>query len=505
MADLVDYSVYENSEFEVLTDVGFKDFDGVIVGNNENKLSLHISNGSELICTPEHKIMLDTENYKLAKELIVGDCIYGNMIIKNITPYTDNAPVYELLNVHDIHRYLVNGVLCHQCLIIDEAAWIMPHIMDEFWNSVVPIISSSANTKIFLVSTANGTSNKFYEIYSKAERGESKDWHHERMDWWEVPGRGKKFKQDMIESLGSTEAFDQEFGNCFIETGESAISGPILDRWRNFRKPPIITLENGHYQIWEAPNEKHIYSIGVDVGEGVGEAATVAQVLDITDLTCIKQVACFHDGLIDPHFFAETLYKIANQWGRPYLAIERNNAGGQVLDALNHTHGYDKFLNIVTKGGAQDRLGIYSSTGTKYKGVSNMRYWTNTLDVVQVNDIGLIQELETFIRRPNSVWKKKDGPGVRDDRVDAFFWALMILETEYCEQFFDVIEHDDRGKPKRIRALYMESPEFYRLDKMYKSNPNGPYPLLFGLEAEDPNNPSRDMLIKQGWYMLEGM
>ena len=383
-------------------------------------------------------------------------------------------------------------------LIIDEASFIAPHIMDEFWSSVVPIISSSSNTKIFLISTSNGTANKFYEIYSKAERGEN-EWHHERIDWWEIPGRGKKWQQDMIDSLGSQEAFDQEFGNCFIETGESAISGTILDRWRNYRKPPIVTLEQGHYQIWEPPEVGRIYSIGVDVSEGVGEAASVAQVLDITDLTNIRQVACFHDALIDPHFFAETLLKIANQWGRPYLCIERNNAGGQVLDALYHTHGYNKFLNIATTGGAKDRLGIYSSTGTKYRGVSNMRYWVNTLDALEVNDIGLIQELETFIRRPNGVWKKKDGQGVRDDRVDALFWALMILETEYAEQYFTITSFDDRGKPKKIEQVEIEAPEFYKLDEYYQKTNNAPLPLLFGFEPDDPNNPTISELMKQGW------
>ena len=51
--------------------------------------------------------------------------------------------------------------------------------------------------------------------------------------------------------------------NCqFIETGESAIAGSILDRWRKTRKPPIASLDDGHYLIWEAPKEGPVYSIG---------------------------------------------------------------------------------------------------------------------------------------------------------------------------------------------------------------------------------------------------
>jgi len=385
------------------------------------------------------------------------------------------------------------------CLIIDEAAYIQPHIMDEFWNSVIPIISSSNETKIFLISTANGTSNKFYDIYASAERGESKEWHHEKMEWHELPKRGKKWKNNMIESLGSQEAFDQEFGCMFIETGESAIAGSILDRWRKIRKPPIASLDNGHYLIWEPPLADHVYSIGVDVSEGVGEAASCAQVLDITDLTNIRQVACFHDRLIDPHFFAEKLNKIANQWGRPYMAIERNNAGGQVIDGMYHTFGYNKFINYTTTGGAKDRFGVYSHTSTKYKGVSNMRYWVNTLDCLDVNDIGLVQELETFIRRPNGIWKKKDGRNIYDDRVDAFFWALLCLETEICEEYFEIAEYDERGKPSKIKNLFVEAPEYYKLDNFYQHNQGAPMPLLFGSEPDDPNNPTMGDLIAGGW------
>lgn len=388
------------------------------------------------------------------------------------------------------------------CLIIDEAAYIQPHIMDEFWNSVIPIISSSSETKIFLISTANGTSNKFYDIYASAERGESKEWHSEKMEWHELPGRGKKWKNNMIESLGSQEAFDQEFGCQFIETGESAIAGSILDRWRKIRKPPIATLDNGHYLVWEPPNPTHVYSIGVDVSEGVGEAASCAQVLDITDLTNIRQVACYHDRLIDPHFFAEKLNKIANQWGRPYMAIERNNAGGQVIDGMYHTFGYNKFINYTTTSGSKDRFGVYAHTSTKYKGVSNMRYWVNTLDCLDVNDIGLIQELETFIRRPNGIWKKKDGRNIYDDRVDAFFWALLCLETEICQEYYDIVSYDERGKPKKIQNLFVEAPEFYKLDDMYQFNPGAPMPLLFGSEPDDPNNPSMNELIEGGWNFV---
>lgn len=105
------------------------------------------------------------------------------------------------------------GESCN-CLIIDEIAHIAEHIIKEFWNSVIPIVSSYEGTKIFIVSTPNGAGNLFHKIYTSAERNELKEWKAERVDWWEIPNRGKKWEKAMREALvGEGKSFDQEFGN----------------------------------------------------------------------------------------------------------------------------------------------------------------------------------------------------------------------------------------------------------------------------------------------------
>jgi hypothetical protein len=108
------------------------------------------------------------------------------------------------------------------CLIIDEMAFIENHLIEDFWKSVIPVISSGKKSKIFAVSTPNGTDNKFYEVYSTAERGKG-TWKAERVDWWDIPGRTERWKQQMIDTLGSEDAFLQEFGNVFLDAGNSAI------------------------------------------------------------------------------------------------------------------------------------------------------------------------------------------------------------------------------------------------------------------------------------------
>jgi len=90
-------------------------------------------------------------------------------------------------------------------LIIDECAFIESHLVEEFWKSVFPIITSSKKSKVFICSTANGTGNLFHKIYDGAEKGEN-GWGHDRIMWDEVPGRDEKWASITRQALGSTEA-----------------------------------------------------------------------------------------------------------------------------------------------------------------------------------------------------------------------------------------------------------------------------------------------------------
>jgi hypothetical protein len=510
MADVTDYKVYKNTQFEILTDEGFKDFEGLIIGKNRDKTKLTFGDDTSLICTPKHKLMIDKKDYVYAKDSCIGDVVYGDKEIREIETYSSDDLVYEILDVKDIHRYYVNGILSHQCLMIDECAFIPEHIMKEFWNSVIPVISSSAFTKVFVVSTPNGAGNLFHKIYSGAERGDPafEQWNHERVDWWEIPSRGKKWEEAMRSLLASEDkSFDQEFGCMFLETGHSAVDAKLIELYRAISCEPTYKFEDGNYKVWKEPNPEHLYSIGVDVGEGIGQAASVAQVLDITDLTDIQLVATYHNNLIDPFHFGEMLNNIANQWGRPMLAIERNNCGGQVIDALKQTHGYHNIIDHTPKtmakgGNYYSRLGIYSHTNSKYQGIINMRYWVNSLRAVKVYDVALIQELETFVRYPNGTWKGKPGDYIYDDRVLALVWGLFVLDKDIAEQYYEVSALDDRGKPAKIQPVTIEESKYFKLDRMYIDDPNAPMPSHVNTTSFGSDPTGVDSLQDQGWEKI---
>jgi hypothetical protein len=397
------------------------------------------------------------------------------------------------------------------CLILDELAFIDNHMVSDFWKSVYPIISSSKKSKIFVASTPNGTDNLFYELYSGALEDDAtkhNGWHAEKVDWWEVPGRDEKWKNDTIRSLGSREDFDQEFGNVFLQTGESAVNEKLFEELRAECTEPAFIFDDGKYLLWEEPIKDHVYVAGVDISEGVGEAASVVQILDITDLREIKQVANYHNRTISPIHFTTKLLEILQHWGSPLALIERNNCGAQVVDQLKVTHNYENIVTYGVKAGklSFNKVGVVAHTNTKYKGVTNMRYWVNELKSVKLRDLKTLNELRNFVRYPNGTWAAKPGSDQWDDRVMSLIWALMILDEEITEKYFDIEQRDDNKKPLKIRQLDYGIKYFMNPSSMYSTNNNSletsnPLPIVFQGNNETEHSEIID-LESEGWSYL---
>lgn len=390
-------------------------------------------------------------------------------------------------------------------LILDELAFIDDHLVQDFWKSVYPIISSSKKSKIFIASTPNGTTNLFYDLYNNALKG-ANNWKASRVDWWEVPGRDEQWKEDTIKSLGSKQAFDQEFGNQFIEPGETAIADSALEKFRITVSIPKYTFDDGKYLVWNEPQPDRIYVAGVDVAEGVGEAASVVQILDMTDLTNIEQVAVYHDNQINPHLFTSKLLEILGNWGNPVAAIERNNCGAQVVDNLRNIHGYENLVHFSPTASKEkyDRPGVIAHTNTKYKGVTNMRYWINEVCSVAIRDSRTVDELKTFVRYPNGTWAAQKGMDTHDDRVMSLIWSLIVLDNNITERYFEVVSRDDNNKPRELRSYNYGLNEF--TNPLMSGSPESdemgmPIPMVMG--NTDMSYPGdMDDLLASGYEIL---
>ena len=280
----------------------------------------------------------------------------------------------------------------------------------------------------------------------------------------------------------------------------------MFDRLKVQVSEPKYVFDEGKYLLWDEPHNDRIYIASVDTSEGLGKDASVVQLFEYSDLTNITQVACYHDNTISPYNFTEKVYEILQHWGKPLVCIERNNCGAQVVDGLKNTYDYE---NIVSWGSStasrknQLQLGVVAHTNTKYRGVTNMRYWLNELNAVKINDIQLVKELKNFVKFPNGTWGAKRG--YHDDRVMALMWNLIILIDDIVSRYFEVTKYDSNKRPLELEQFdygikyFMNPTSMYTNEKINEFGSTMPVIIGNATKAES----DMDILINQGYKVWQ--
>ena len=485
---------YENDDWEVLTNTGWQNFKGVAEYDKKQLLTITLSDNTTINVSANHGFIDEMGCVILAKNSLNSKIKTRNGIA-NVVSISDKCidHVYDLVGVENGNTYYTNNILSHNT-----------HLVDQFWKSVFPVISSSKKSKIFIASTANGTDNLFYKLWNGAIEHKN-GWGYDKILWDEIPGRDASWKHKTIQLMGSEESFAQEFGCQFMSSGELAINEELFESLKvNCVKPKIVMDEN-NYKVWREPDDNGVYVVGVDIAEGVNQNASVVQILDLKDLNNIEQVAIYWSNTINPYNFTTKLHEILLQWGSPPACIERNGCGAQVVDQLYNNLRYNNIVSFEVGLGKikQNRVGIISHTNTKYRCVMNMRYFVNECNSVNIRDIDTLIEIKNFIKYPSGKWAAKPGMDMLDDRVMSLGWALIILDNDICKRYFDILRYDGNNRPVEIRR--------YDHDYGIKVNKK-----MFGWSAEadddvdtiifTENNTSTTPVINdmkaQGWTMI---
>ena len=80
-------------------------------------------------------------------------------------------------------------------LFLDEFAFIDDDA--RFYTSTYPVVSAGKDTQIIICSTANGIGNVYHKLWEGASQG-TNEFKPFRIDWWDVPGRNKKWQKETI-------------------------------------------------------------------------------------------------------------------------------------------------------------------------------------------------------------------------------------------------------------------------------------------------------------------
>jgi len=176
------------TEWEVLTPDGYKDFSGIVELEKET-LTVSFRDGSKLIGSLTHRVLLKNNQMIELQNLMVGDTLigqYGTVIIQAI----NNNPiqkVYDLVEVQSNgHQYFTNGIVSHNC---DEMAFIPNRIQTDFMAGTAPSLSATRG-KMMITSTPNGSR----DLFAKLWFGSGMEWDKKEYTYT----RNKNAKNDFV-------------------------------------------------------------------------------------------------------------------------------------------------------------------------------------------------------------------------------------------------------------------------------------------------------------------
>lgn len=417
---------------KVLTTNGFKEFDGVKITTGHNKLLKIITSGNKSIeCTFNHLLRVKDGSFLRADELSINDELFSNEFITEIIEIDNDEPVYDLLNVADGNHYLTNGITSHNCVFIDEAAFIPRNQWSEFFKSTYPTISSGKESRLIIVSTFNGQ-NHFYDMWEDAI-SERSLFHPTRVDWWDVPGRDEQWHQDQLRNM-SEEDFAQEYGNEPLGSGLTLLSSRGFSIMEDTKQNPIQFTINT--KIYELPIPKHRYMITCDCADTGVDYSTI-NVIDITEFP-YKQVATYRDNKISHLMFPHAILHLALKYNNASVLVESNDVGKVILHILNYDMEYD-FI-ISTKVGTKIQLGQRTTVKTKAVGCARLKDMIESKQLI-IRDRATIEEFKHFIVNTSKTSYEAE-EGCHDDLVMglvvfAFFANTAKFRMEYDKNFVD--------------------------------------------------------------------
>jgi len=332
-------------------------------------------------------------------------------------------------------------------LIIDEAAFVPNNIMDEFVQSVLPIVSSRPDSRIIVVSTPNGTGNWYSDTYHKAVLNLSEDGYKAfRIDWWDVPDKDEEWKQKMIESFnGDLRKFNQEYGNKFLGSSQTLINPKAIefynDKSKLWKEGELYPIKSWEAKIWYKPERGKTYVMGIDIAEGVGGDYSTILVLDISNTSKLRIVATFANNMISTTDFAYVCSKISKEYNNAYIAGERNGIGKSTLDTMWNVFSVENILCWKSANSLQTMPGIFSNNKNKTDACIWAKYIIDNTDMFEIefNDKNIVYEIEYFEKKSNTTRSVYEAViGKHDDYMMALIWALYLIEPTICESIFDI-------------------------------------------------------------------
>jgi hypothetical protein len=321
-------------------------------------------------------------------------------------------------------------------LLLDEFAFVPPHIVDEFYTAANPTLSTGGT--MCIISTPNGANGLFYELY-KGAKSNTNGFVVAEVDWREVPRPNgqdpDEWAQETIKEIGKVR-FSQEHLCDFLGSSSTLISGEHLEKIMDTLLDPI-EYEEGKLRVWFKPKPKHIYVIGVDVAKGVGKDYSVIQVVDITKKNKYKLVANYRDNFIRPDQFTGKINEIGRMYNDAYAIVENNTFGSQICIDLWEEYEYE---NLFREYGKREH-GVNANVRTKATSTSNLKTIMEE-GYLKIYDEKTYKELTGFEEIKPNIYGCTGKS--HDDLVMSLVWISYFINNPYWKDL-EVYERKSLG------------------------------------------------------------
>ena len=373
-------------------------------------------------------------------------------------------------------------------LYLDEFAHVHPTIVDSFYENVYPTLSASKVSRINITSTPNGF-NKFYEIYSDAEKQDN-EYKATRIDWWQHPDRDDAWYKRELGNLGSEDAFNRQYGNEFTSSSSLLLSPQTMKIMRKnaskFIWHDIEDFDNIHidtkgslgfhpdFDIESAANSDKYYLFSVDIAEGNGGDYSVINVFEVEpmddrdiesfispqamyDFFKLNQVATFRSNEHPIEDFAKILYTLALDVFNAEnvkMIIEFNTYGSILLQYLRTVFaGRNDFEDEMVLRFKHRHDAKTVKPGLRLKSDNKSVFCQNFKKLVEMNKIGVndivtVQEASLFGSLKNGSYGAQMG---NDDTIMTCITATEFFQTtdyaDYIEELLDIID------PRKVKLM----------------------------------------------------
>ena len=213
--------------FKILSSSGFVPLKSIQKTEQTESIKLKLENGIELICSRNHQL-LDSRNEwivaqdTLNKEVLTKDGVSKVVSISDV----GKRELYDFTVDSEQHEYLANGIASHNCVCIDEAAYVSH--LGNIMNAINPTLSRDDNAELILTTTPAGKNGDFYELYSDALNDDN--WYVQYTTIHDAINDGLNANIQSLKTLcPDKDVFAQEYECQFLSEYGSLIDVSLID------------------------------------------------------------------------------------------------------------------------------------------------------------------------------------------------------------------------------------------------------------------------------------